>query len=72
MPYLPAWVILTTCTAVVEAQTTCERLRDAGIAALFRGEHAAYDGRDAAGVARGVDVLVPAGRAEEARALLEG
>ncbi len=70
MPYDPAWVIITTCTAVYEARTACDLLASAGIVALFRGPHAAYDPGAPGTVAPGVDVLVPAAREAEARDLL--
>lgn len=70
MPYDPDWVTLTTCTALHEAQSTCARLEGAGIFALYRAPTAAYEPDRLWSAVPGIDVLVPAGMLEEARALL--
>lgn len=66
-----SWVVAKTYSAVFMAEMAVGLLEDAGIPALSRGEYAGIFGGGWAGtVAKGVDVLVPEDRVEEAREVL--
>lgn len=65
------WTVVMTYGAVFEAELASGILADAGIPAQVRGEYSGVFGAGWSGtVVKGVDVLVPEERAEEARDLL--
>ena len=66
-----SWVTARTYGAVFMAEMAVGILEDAGIPAMTRGEYAGIFGPGWVGpVPKGIDVLVPAHRLEEARELL--